>query len=155
MKSRSFNVMIVLALLLSLLGGAVTVTPARAASIVVNSNADNTTTDGLCTLREAITNANNDAATYPDCTAGSTADTITFAADYTITLTGSQLPTVNSTITINGNGAARTIIQASSCDPINLPSDCAPTVNRVFQVSSNGNCPVSELVGQEGGKNKV
>ena len=141
MKSRSFNLMIVLALMLSLLGGALTVTPARAASIVVNSNADNTTTDGLCTLREAIANANNDAATYPDCTAGTGADTITFAADYTITLAGSQLPVIAGTLTINGIGptSAYTIIQASSCDPINLPGGCVPTVNRVFQVSSTGN----------------
>lgn len=147
MKSRSFNVMIVLALLLSLLGGALTVTPARAASIVVNTNADNTTTDGLCTLREAITNANNDAATYPDCTAGSGADTITFAADYTITLAGSQLPVITGTLTINGIGptSAYTVIQASSCDPINLPGGCVPTVNRVFQVSSTGNLTLDML----------
>jgi len=116
MKSRSFNVMIVLALLLSLLGGALTATPARAASIVVNTNADNTTSaDGFCTLREAITNANNNSdTTSDDCAAGSGADTITFAADYTITLAGSQLPAVNSDITINGNGATKTIIQANA-----------------------------------------
>jgi len=147
MKSRSFNALFVFALFLSLLGGALTVTPARAASIVVNTNADNVTVDGLCTLREAITNANNDAATNPDCTAGSGADTITFAADYTITLTGSQLPAITGTLTINGIGptSANTIIQASSCDPINLPGGCVPTVNRVFQVSSTGNLTLDML----------
>jgi len=60
---------------------------------MVNSNADNTTTDGLCTLREAITNANNDAATYSDCAAGTATDTITFAGNYTITLS-STLPDI-------------------------------------------------------------
>lgn len=147
MKSRSFNVLVIFALFLSLLGGALTVTPARAASIVVNTNADNTTTDGLCTLREAIANANNDAATNPDCSAGSGTDTITFAADYTITLAGSQLPAITGTLTINGIGptSANTIIQASSCDPINLPGGCVPTVNRVFQVSSTGNLTLDML----------
>lgn len=50
-----------------------------AGPIVVTSAADSVGSDGLCTLREAITNANNDAATYGDCAAGSGADTITFA----------------------------------------------------------------------------
>lgn len=147
MKSRSFNLLVIFALFLSLLASALTVTPARAASIVVSTNADNVAVDGLCTLREAITNANNDAATNPDCTAGSGADTITFAADYTITLTGSQLPAITGTLTINGIGptSANTIIQASSCDPINLPGGCVPTVNRVFQVSSTGNLTLDML----------
>ncbi|HNO93687.1 MAG TPA: CSLREA domain-containing protein, partial [Anaerolineales bacterium] len=107
MKSRSFNLLVILALFLSLLGSAVTVTPAHAASFVVNTNAD--TNDGTCdaancTLREAINAANAN---------GFGLDTITFAADYTITLT-SQLPTVNTPITINGNGATKTIIQANA-----------------------------------------
>ncbi|RIK53473.1 MAG: hypothetical protein DCC59_07125, partial [Chloroflexi bacterium] len=60
--------------------------PAYAASLTVDSAADTVGNDGACTLREAITNANDNAATYPDCAAGSGAsDTITFAANYTIT----------------------------------------------------------------------
>ena len=38
---------------------------------------------------------------------------VTFAADYTITLVGSQLPAIPTGIIINGNGAANTIIQAN------------------------------------------
>jgi LPXTG-site transpeptidase (sortase) family protein len=102
----------------SLLAGMAGITPARAASIVVNTNADTIADDGFCTLREAIIAANTDTAsgaTAGECAAGASADTITFAADYTITLTsGSQLPAVNTTITINGNGAAKTIIQANN-----------------------------------------
>src|SRR5215207_2690490 len=88
---------------------ALTVTPAYAAGIVVNTNADATIAgDVFCTLREAITNANSDSdTTGGDCPAGSGADTITFDANYTITL-GSQLPAVNSPIIITGNGEANT-----------------------------------------------
>lgn len=91
------------------------VRPAYAAGISVNTNADSTTTDGLCTLREAIANANNDAATYPDCAAGTGADTITFAGSYTITL-GSSLPDVTDTdgLTITGDGTTNTIVQAAA-----------------------------------------
>jgi trimeric autotransporter adhesin len=98
-------------LLFSLLGGAVTFTPARAAGIVVNSNADVIANDGICTLREAITNANGDSqlfATAGECSAGSGADTITFADNYTITLTA-RLPNTSSNITISGAGRTVTI----------------------------------------------
>lgn len=106
MKFRLFNFSVIISLLISLLGGAVTFTPARAAGIVVNSSADVVSNDGVCTLREAITNANSDSqlfATAGECAAGSGADTITFADDYTITLTAG-LPTTSSNITISGVG---------------------------------------------------
>lgn len=111
MKFRLFNFSVIISLLISLLGGAVTFTPARAAGIVVNSSADVVANDGVCTLREAITNANGDSqlfATAGECAAGSGADTITFADDYTITLTA-ELPTTSSNITISGAGRSVTI----------------------------------------------
>jgi CSLREA domain-containing protein len=87
---------------------------AHAASLTVNTLLDNTTSgDGLCTLREAITAANNNA-NYNDCTAtGYGNDTITFSVSGTITL-GSLLPNITDTagliivgpaggITISGN----------------------------------------------------
>jgi CSLREA domain-containing protein len=132
----------VLLLLSFLLSPALAVRPAYAAGIIVNTNADNTTTDGSCTLREAITNANNDAATYADCAAGSGIDTITFAANYTITL-GSSLPDVKDLagvgngLTITGNGAANTIIQASTCDPITLPGGCTPATYRIIKIDGS------------------
>jgi CSLREA domain-containing protein len=96
--------------------------PAFAASIVVNSAADTVADDGVCTLREAITAANTDTAsgaTAGECAPGSGSDTITFAANYTIILAGSQLPAVFAplaspadALTITGNGAANTIITA-------------------------------------------
>lgn len=92
-----------------------------AATIVVNSTDDTAVaSDGKCTLREAINNANsNTDTTSGDCTAGSGADTITFSVSGTITL-GSTLPTVNSAdgltidggehITISGNSSVRVLI---------------------------------------------
>ena len=114
--------------------GVLTVQPtqsAYAAGIIVNSNADTTTTDGSCTLREAIGNANNDAATYADCTAGTGNDTITFAGNYTITLT-SSLPDVTDAdgLTITGNGTSNTIIQAAASAGV--------ATYRIIKVNSSG-----------------
>ena len=110
--NRLMPVVLFVALLVSL----VQVTPAYAASIVVNSNEDTDTVnvnDGKCTLREAITAANTDLP-RGGCTAGSAGvDSISFAANYTITIS-SQLPFVTTAMTINGRGAANTIIQAAA-----------------------------------------
>jgi len=102
-KFRLMSVFVVLAMLFSFAN----VSPASAAvGIVVNSNADDTVAnDGACTLREAINNANSDSdITGGDCAAGAGADSITFDADYTITLVGSQLPAVTGEMTITGTG---------------------------------------------------
>ena len=106
--------------LLALAFSAIGVTPAYADStIIVNSTADNTTPDSSCTLREAIANADNNAATHAECIAGSGNDTILFHSSLgtaTITL-GSQLPTIadgagltidgNNRITLSGNNSVR------------------------------------------------
>ncbi len=134
-----------IALLAALIGSAVSVTPVRAAGIVVNTEIDETTTNGSCSLREAITNANDDATTYADCAAGSGADTITFAGDYIVTLQGSQLPLITSEITIAGNGADKTILQASTCNPVTLPGGCTPATYRVFELSSPGNLTLDQV----------
>ena len=89
---------------------------ATAATITVTTNNPNIVADGQCSLIEAIVNANNDAATYPDCAAGSGADTIVLPANANVTLSavyanGTQdgnpvgLPLITSQITIQGNGA--------------------------------------------------
>jgi CSLREA domain-containing protein len=115
------------------------------AAFVVNSNADTIADDGFCTLREAITNANGDSqlyATAGECAAGSGADTITFAGNYTITLAGSQLPIVTSYIIISGNGAANTIIQAAAAPQT--------ATSRVFQVNSGGNLTLDGVTVRNG-----
>lgn len=51
-----------------------------AATITVNGGGDVLATDGVCTLREAILNANNNAATWPDCAGGAGTDVINLPA---------------------------------------------------------------------------
>ena len=67
-------------------------TAASAATITVTTNIDALVTDGACSLREAIINANNDAATWPDCAAGSGDDTIVLPLT-TISLAIANAPT--------------------------------------------------------------
>ncbi|HAV76699.1 MAG TPA: hypothetical protein DCX53_05015, partial [Anaerolineae bacterium] len=117
MKHRSLHPIILTALLLSLFGGSLIFTPAHAASIVVNTNADTVADDGFCSLREAIANANNDSTLYAtagECNSGSGADVITFAASLsgsTITL-GSNL-NINEDLTITGPGASSLILDGN------------------------------------------
>jgi CSLREA domain-containing protein len=91
----------------SILGAAVAApTAVLAATITVNTLADsNTANDGACSLREAITAANLNAAnTNNDCTDGTSGgfDDITRSVDGTITL-GSDLPAITDGIAIDGN----------------------------------------------------
>jgi len=77
--------------------------PLQAATIVVDSISDTPSTD-TCTLRSAILSANTDDQ-IDACIQGNNSDEIEFDLpnNSTITLT-SELPTVASTITINGTG---------------------------------------------------
>src|SRR5262245_32483892 len=90
---------------------------ATAATITVTTNDPRIVADGQCSLVEAIINANNDAATHPDCPAGSGADTIVLPANGNVMLSAVYcnmygqfcspvgLPPITSRITIEGNGA--------------------------------------------------
>ena len=80
--------------------------PAQAAGLVVTTTADDTTTGNGCSLREALGNANDDAATFPDCPAGTGADTITFNLGGPATIsTASELAYTDiDTTTIDGAG---------------------------------------------------
>ena len=92
-------------------------THVRAASLTVDSLADTIAVDSHCTLREAIQNANNNAATNSDCAVGSGADTIMFSVSGAITLglilpyiadtAGLTIDGIGQTITINGNNATQ------------------------------------------------
>lgn len=98
------------------------VSPAAGNSITVNSASDITNGgDGLCTLREAITSANSNAAsgaTSGECAAGSNSgsDTIDLASlAGAITLT-SVLPDITSDTTLNGPGPSVLTIQRGAQD---------------------------------------
>ncbi len=119
---------------------------AQAATINVNSTADALTTNGQCTLREALINANNDAATWPDCAAGSGVDTINLPAG-TITFAIANLSPgefedqnlrgdldITSSMTINGNSGGTTI-NANAFDrvfDVNPDVDQLPETVRPF-----------------------
>ena len=79
-------------------------------TITVNSLTDpGITGDHLCSLREAITNANAKAdTTSGDCAAGTGTDTIVFNLSGTIALV-SNLPSIQHTLEIDGTGQAITI----------------------------------------------
>lgn len=93
---------------------ALTGTPAWAANITVVNGEVNINDNNKCSLREAIINANNNAATHNDCTAGSGAsDTITLPNNGNFTINNSYtnfygptgLPLIESNITIEGHGS--------------------------------------------------
>ena len=103
---------------------------ANANTINVTSLDDTLVNNGACSIREAVINANNDAATWSDCTAGSGPDTInlptgtiTFsvhnlgndAAEEQLSVTGDL--DLTSFITINGH-ASGTTINAAALDRI-------------------------------------
>jgi LPXTG-site transpeptidase (sortase) family protein len=112
----SFRFAVLLGILVAVFVPAI---PAQAASITVDSLLNTTNNaDGVCTIREAIINANNDAATWTNCAAGAGADVISFSVAGTITLT-SALPNITdvdgltidggSAITISGNNLFRIV----------------------------------------------
>ena len=108
---------------------------ARAANIVVTTAAD---AGPGCTLRNALTAANTDAAAG-GCTPGQGADTITFdlTLPATITLTTNAELTVESEVTILGPGAEHLVIDGNRS-------------TRVMQVGKGGRLTASGLTFQHG-----
>jgi len=106
--SARFRLVFAMAILFTLVFST-QIAPVFAAAITVNSLLDGApAVDGLCTLREAIQNANDNAATNADCAAGAGADVIGFSVSGTINLNAGQgqyiiLDTTGS-LTINGSG---------------------------------------------------
>lgn len=94
--------------------------PARAAAISVTTFADDDTTNGNCSLREAIQAANTDAA-VDACAAGSGADTISLpAGTYTLSRVGADEDLnqtgdldIGSVVTLQGIDKNTTIIDAA------------------------------------------
>lgn len=131
-------------LLLLALFGLAPVQSTYAATIIVNNTADNlTASDGLCTLREAISNANSDSdTTGGDCVAGSGADIITLpTGTYTLSIAGTGEDAnatgdldITSNLTINGDEA---IVQAGTNN--------TNGIDRVFHVVSTVNVTLNNL----------
>lgn len=146
-RSTMSRIWVLAALIASALGAAVTVIPASAAGDhIVNTTVDETTPgDGLCSLREAMLNSKNKDNTYSECGLGTGTDSIFFTSSSTITL-GSALPTVSTTLTINGSP----IIQASDCDPVNVPGGCTPATYGIMATTTGGDLELDGLQLQNG-----
>ena len=115
--------------------------PAWAADITVNSLADDADgTDGECTLREAINSANSDPTSVPptgECANGSGADTINLPSG-TITLSA-QLPTITSTVTVDGGSQNPTISGNRQVRVFDVNSSATLTLNNL--TVANGSAP--------------
>ncbi|HBB95755.1 MAG TPA: hypothetical protein DC054_10225, partial [Blastocatellia bacterium] len=121
------------------------VTP-DANTIVVNSTADVANgSDGLCTLREAITAANNNAASGAaagECAAGSSsgADTINIAVTGTINLT-SALPNITTSLNITGPGSSQMTVQRNTSGSYRIFTVTSGTVAITGLTVTNGHAP--------------
>ncbi len=125
--------MIVLMALLMLSGSA------HATNYVVNSLTDTIATDGVITLREAISAADSNFA-RGDAPAGGASDTITFGVTGTIRLT-SALPSISSAVAINGPTSLGVTI---SGDANGSGTPNAGDV-AVFLIEGGGNVTISNL----------
>jgi CSLREA domain-containing protein len=117
------------------------VTP-QATTIVVNSTTDVANAgDGLCTLREAITAANSDAASGAvagECAAGSGTDTIDLSGQTgTINLTGA-LPDIISSLNITGPGSAQLTVRRNTGGDYRIFTILAGTVGISGVTITNG-----------------
>lgn len=111
---------------------------------VIDDSSPYASANGLCSLIEAIDNANDDAMTHADCPVGTGVDTITLSQD--ITLDGTTtfavqgdngLPSITSDLTIVGDGF--TIQRANS----------APAF-RIFHVDTIGDLTLENIVVRNG-----
>ncbi|MFT7557966.1 MAG: putative repeat protein (TIGR02059 family), partial [Planctomycetota bacterium] len=90
------------------------------AAITVDSTADVVASDGLCTLRGAVANANDNAPTDPDCVAGTEIDTI----EFNIPGGGVQTITLGSSIAITSPVVIDGVSQPDArCDTPANPND--------------------------------
>jgi hypothetical protein len=154
--TKGLHLFFIAALLAGLALGLSPVPVAHAATINVAAGEVAVSDNGVCSLREAIINANDGAQTHDDCEAGSAgADTINLAAGSTYTLTDKDpdggpdgltgLPSITSQITINGNGATIQRDPSYAC-----PEDDGSSDFRIFHVGSGGNLTLNDLTVSNG-----
>lgn len=93
--------------------------------ITVTNNLDETSDNNGCSLREAITNSNDDAQTFFDCAAGSGADEIRFEiGSGSVTITpDSELPAIKDPVTIDGTSQPSCIAPCIVLDGVNAGAD--------------------------------
>jgi hypothetical protein len=146
---RATSIVFGVALLLSVVGWASLQQVAHAATaephatqalITVDTTDPAINDDGLCSLIEAIENANADALIHDDCAIGIDTDTISLPVDSLITFSTTHnseggpnaLPVISTTITIEGNGAE-------------LVRDTSGPLFRFFNVAPGGSLTINNL----------
>jgi len=112
--------------------------PAHAATITVAPGVVDVNADAICSLREAVDNANNDNNVHPECAAGAGNDTISIPAGTYLLGPGGQLTLTDTDgTTLAGAGAATTFLDGG-------------TTTRVLEVSA-GTVTISGLTITNGG----
>ena len=127
--------------------------------IVVTTTSPGIAADGLCSLAEAIHNANASAAVHPDCAAGSSPTTIELspAAVYTMAVPlstlddGTGLPQVTAGIIVNGHGAVIERSSANGTPPFRLMAVLPSGVLTLNDVTLRGGFANSDGTGLGGG----
>ena len=116
--------------LLALVAGLASALAAPAADAatlqVVDGASDVLATDGTCSLREAIINANDNGATWPDCPAGSGADAIFLpAGTYVLAIPGAEEDAaatgdldIAASLVLIGESADQTVIDGAGLDTV-------------------------------------
>jgi CSLREA domain-containing protein len=141
-------------ILLGAIASAAVPATARANTITVNTLTDEATSgDRLCSLREAINNANSATDTTDgDCAAGSGDDKIKFKVEGTIALT-STLRAIVHTLTFDGGGQVTidgAVIQGTFIFQVLLVSSSA-TLEVDNLTIENGNAVIGADTDDEGG----
>ena len=123
---------------------------ARAKTITVNTLTDEATAgDRLCSLREAINNANSATDTTDgDCVAGTGDDVIDFKVEGTITLT-STLPEIIHTLKIDGGGQIAIQGTFTSLQVLLVSSGATLEVDNL--TIENGDAGIGAAIDDEGG----
>jgi predicted outer membrane repeat protein len=124
---------ILLTLAAAVVSSVVTVTPVSAENQIV-TNVDDS---GLGSLRQAILDVSHNG-------------TITFdsSLDGTPITLEAQLPPIEKAVTIIGNGASSTIIQASTCNPVE--EETCTHYDRIFYIESNGDLTLEDMTVRHG-----
>ena len=118
--------------------------------MLVNTNAPVIAVDNVCSLIEAIENANADSAVHSDCPAGLGTDTIRLVPDSVHTLTivhnttdgANGLPSITSPIIIEGDGATIERYEASLEPP--------PLFYRLFHIAVTGSLTLNNITLRRG-----
>lgn len=140
---KHLNLLLLACMLVSIAGLGQPASPASAATTITVSNLNDDTTSGNgCSLREAMANANNNAATHPDCLAGSGVDTIVFqsALNGSILL-GTPLPAISDVngLSITGGTSKISIIANGVSRAFEVQAGATATLQNLTIMNGSGN----------------